>query len=387
MKKRNIFLIAALAASLCFTGCGKKTEEASSDIKDITVEAEDLPADTGEESVPEETPAETEQPPSEGYVRSSLTNLWIPGEIAASRPIAVMMPIDKVAQPQFGIGNAGVLYEALEEGGMSRQMAIIEGWQDLEKIGNIRSIRGYYVWIGAEWDAIQVHFGGPFYAVGPIDNAAINNISGTSVGGGTDTSTGKGVADAFFRTNDKAAPHNAYTSAELLNKAIQKFGYETNHRSQYWVANHFTFTNESNLNTLDGYGNAQAANVIDLSKVFPSGKSKLEYNAEEGVYYKSLYKEKQIDKLTGEQLTFDNVIIQKTTMRTLDAKGYKDFVLVDSGKSGFFCTKGKAIPITWSKASELVPTKYYDMDGKEIVLNTGKTYIAIASDDTDPIFE
>lgn len=389
MKKRNIFLIAALAVSLTFVGCGKKSEEAASNIKDITIEAEDLPAKPQEEApAPEaEGIVDNEAPPEAGYVRSSLTNLWVPEETANSRPIAVMMPIDKVAQPQFGIGSAGVLYEALEEGGMSRQMAIIEGWQNLEKIGNIRSIRSYYVWIGAEWDAIQIHFGGPYYAVGPINHGAIDNISGTSVGGGTTHNTGKGVADAFFRTSDKAAPHNAYTSAELINKVLPKLGYDANHRDQYWKPDHFTFTNASNPNTLDGYSSAQTANVIDLSKVFPSGKSRLEYNAEEGVYYKSLYKEKQIDQLTGEQLTFENVIIQKTTMQTLDAKGYKDFVMVDSGKTGYFCTKGKAIPITWVKAHDLLPTKYYDENGKEIVLNTGKTFIAIASDDTEPIFE
>ena len=46
-----------------------------------------------------------------------------------------MMPTDSEAQPQYNIGNAGVLYECMEEGSISRQMAIIEGWQDMEKIG------------------------------------------------------------------------------------------------------------------------------------------------------------------------------------------------------------------------------------------------------------
>ena len=43
MKKRNVFLIAALTAALCLSGCGKDSEEASSEIQDITVEAEDIP--------------------------------------------------------------------------------------------------------------------------------------------------------------------------------------------------------------------------------------------------------------------------------------------------------------------------------------------------------
>lgn len=392
MKKRNVLLIALLAAALCFSGCGKKSEEVSSDIQDITIEAEDIPAKTEEPSEPaEEVYVDDEAAPGEGYVRSSLTNLWVKEEVADSRPIAVMMPVDSAAQPQYAIGSAGVLYEALEEGGISRQMAIIEDWQGMEKIGNIRSIRSYYVWIGAEWDSILVHVGGPFYAVDPINTTGIDNISGAAVGGGTAITTGKGVVgkDVIFRSSDKSAPHNAYTSAEGINKAIQNFGYDPKHRSQYWVADHFKFTNASHPNTLEDYSDASSAKVINLSDVFPYTSSRLEYNEEEGVYYKWLLKAPQVDAASEnkEQLSFANVIIQKTAMQVLDAKGYKDFTMVASGKSGYFCTKGKVIPITWAKASNMAPTKYYDMNGNEIVLNTGKTYIAVASDDTEPKFE
>ena len=38
-----------------------------------------------------------------GYVRSVYTNEWIPAEQSVVRPIAVMMPTDKVAQPSYGI--------------------------------------------------------------------------------------------------------------------------------------------------------------------------------------------------------------------------------------------------------------------------------------------
>lgn len=80
MKKRNVLLIAALTAALCLSACGKEESEETSAIQDITVEAEDLPGDTEEEtSEPEEdaTPVDDEEAPGEGYVRSSLTNLWV----------------------------------------------------------------------------------------------------------------------------------------------------------------------------------------------------------------------------------------------------------------------------------------------------------------------
>lgn len=384
MKKRNIFLMTALIAALVLSACGKGSKETSSEIQDITLEGEDL-SNVSEESGAsgEEVYADNEEAPGEGYVRSSLTNLWVKEEIANSRPISVMMPTDSVAQPQYAIGSAGVLYEIMEEGQISRQMAIIEGWQELEKIGNIRSTRHYYIPIGLEWDSIIVHFGGPYYVDDWVTRSDVNNITGTHTG---NTNVAPG-SEAFFRTSDKKAPHNAYTSGEKLTSAIENQNYEKNHRSNYWTADHFTFTNASNPNTLEDYSDAKRAFQIDLSGVFPVTLTSLEYNEEEGVYYKNLHKQKQIDQLTGEQLTFSNVIVQMTDCQRLDAKDYQEFTMMDSGKPGYFCTKGKMIPITWTKTSDYAPTKYYDKSGKEIVLNTGKTYIAIAQAGTKPIFE
>ena len=77
---------------------------------------------------------------------SVLTGEAIEPEIAKQRPIAVMYPIDKAAQPQYGLSNVDVFYEMPEEGNMSRQMGIIQDWQNLKRIGNIRSIRSYFVY-------------------------------------------------------------------------------------------------------------------------------------------------------------------------------------------------------------------------------------------------
>ena len=97
---------------------------------------------------------------ADGQLPSIYTNEPVPAASASQRPIAVMMPTDKRAQPSYGISNARVLYEIMEEGEISRQMAIIDNWQGLERIGNIRSCRDYYISIATEWDPILVHFGG-----------------------------------------------------------------------------------------------------------------------------------------------------------------------------------------------------------------------------------
>ena len=72
------------------------------------------------------------------------------------------------------------------------------------------------------------------------------------------------------------------------------------------------------------------------------------------------------------------MIVQNTTWAPIDAKGYLAFQMIDSIQDGYYFTKGKAIHIRWAKTSDYATTKYFDDNGNEIQLNTGKTYIAVA---------
>ena len=55
--------------------------------------------------------------------------------------------------------------------------------------------------------------------------------------------------------------------------------------------------------------------------------------------------------------------------------------IVGNPTPGYYVTNGKAIPVTWIKPSATEPTRYYDADGNEITINTGKTYVALVPDD------
>lgn len=378
MKRAQIVLLVAIASTFLLFGCGKENDAPEEPVISNADETQTEESSTEEESVAE---VEEELPPAEGMVRSEMTNEWITEEQAAARPVAVMMPTDKAAQPQYGIGQADVLYECMEEGSISRQMAVIDDWQTLEKIGNVRSCRDYYLYMACEWDPVLIHFGGVYYMRERIKQGDIQNISGTYSDGTKETSApGSG---AFFRTKDKASPHNAYVSAESVQKAMDSLGYPAEHRDQYYQPEHFVFAAQTN--TLDA-ADAITANVVDLSDCYPVSKSYLEYNEADGLYYKSLHGEAQIDAATGQQLTFANVIIQSAYWEKRDEK-YLAFQMHDTTRTGYFVTQGKAIPIRWEKTTDYGPTKYYDMQGNEIQLNTGKTYIAIVQEGTTPAFE
>ena len=307
-------------------------------------------------------------------LRSVYTNEVVSAGQAAQRPIAIMMPTDRVAQPSYGISHAKVLYEIMEEGDISRQMAIIDDWQGLSKIGNIRSCRAYYIPEACEWDPILVHFGGVIYMKDRITAPDINNLSGTYEYGVGGSAPGAGN---FFRSTDRSAPHNAYISGSGITKAAGQLGYSLTVRPEYYNAQHFTFA--AGVNTLDQYGeSAQVASKIDLSKVFPYTRSAFTYDAASGLYKKTIHGMAQTDGANGQQIAFANVIVQYTKWEKLDKKGYLGFRNIDNTEDGVYFTKGKCIHIKWAKTADYAPTKYYDDLGNEIQLNEGKTYIAVA---------
>ncbi len=387
MKKLRLLLLVTLSAALLLLyGCGKDDQQVSGNNSDPIESLEPAEPDTSDEitepevNEPVDVYQDTENPPEEGMVRSAITNEWIYQETYDSRPIAVMMPTDKVAQPQYGIGNASVLYEIMEEGGISRQLAVIENWQDLEKIGNIRSCRDYYLYVACEWDPILIHFGGVFYMTDRLAKGDINNISGAAQDG---TGPAPGAGE-FFRSSDKAAPHNAYISAEGIQNAMESLGYQAEHRTKYYEPDHFNFAAFGKPNDLSSYSNAIDCSILDLAPCYPVSKSMLEYNPENGLYYKSLHGSAQIDAATGEQLTFTNIIVQYTDWNYQIDNKYLHFDICDSGNGGWYITQGKAIPITWSKKDDYSPTRYFDKSGNEIELNTGKTYIAVVQNGKEP---
>lgn len=372
-------LLAVAAAAGLFAGTAMRADAMG---LPVPFTAADMPADAGTEGVGNVPVGIGESgalnmpgiPALPGMLRSVYTNEPVTIEQALQRPIAVMMPTDKTAQPSYGIGNAAILYEIMEEGNISRQMAVIPDWQGLPKIGNIRSCRSYYIPAAKEWDSILIHFGGVCYMKGIIDAPDMNNLSGTVEYGVGGQRPGSGY---FFRSTDRKAPHNAYISADGVRMACAELGYQTTLREEYYNAKHFTFA--EGVNTLEQYGaGAAVANTIDLAKVFGYTKSSLQYDETSGLYLKSLHGKPQTDALTGNQLAFANVIVQNTTWQKADDKGYLLFQMLDSAQDGYYFTKGKAIHIRWIKLGDYEPTRYYDDAWNEIALNEGKTYIAVA---------
>lgn len=377
MKKLAVLLMAGLMCATLLSGCGKEDDTVE------TVAINELES-TPETEASAETESETEAvdddlPPEEGMVRSTLTNEWISGDLENQRPIAVMIPNQNACLPQYGISEADILYECNVEANMTRLMAVFKDWKDMEKIGNIRSCRDYYVYWAKEWDAIYCHIGGPFYILNILNDPTTDNITEAVLA--SDPKQKKGLyADAFFRTTDREAPHNAYISGEGIQKAIDALNYSETYTENY-QGDHFKFAPSSSPNTLEQYSDAIDATKIDLANAYTVTKTYFEYNEEDGLYYRfqgmQSGDKKHIDGANNQQLAFKNILIQFTYYETRDAEGYLSFQCHDNTQDGWYFTNGKGIHVTWEKTADYSPTRYFDDNGNEIELNTGKTNICI----------
>lgn len=377
MKKIGLFcLIIGMAATL--GACGdKKPDETPVE----TIEGEQ---NTGaQETEPEDAAAS-----DDGEITSYLTGLVCTKEEQQQRPMAVMINNIKAGCPQAGIGQASVIYEAPTEGAdITRLMPLFEGWQDMDRIGYIRSSRDYFVYCALEFDAIYAHFGQATPYVGDMLNSdLVDNISGAVAG------IDRPATKAFLRTEERKAPHNVYTTGKDLLDAAEKFKYSLTYHDTH--KQKFTFVP---LGKEADYAGAQ-----DVSVLYPGGKqtgvangysnvqARFEYNEEDGKYYRYQYGDKHIDELNGEQLAVDNVIFQYCHGEFRDKNGYMAFEChggwqEGDAQSGDYkvqvFTQGKMIEGTWSRYSDTDPALYVDKDGNPIELNRGKTWICIIWDE------
>jgi len=376
MKKLSIALLAIASTAFLLVGCSKDTPVSGSEAE--VVESTVTNTNDKTASVESDSSGDVEEtvndniPPSEGMVRSKLTNEWIDAALYDQRPIAVMIPNESSAIPHYSISEASILYEANVEGRMTRMMAIFDDYESLEKIGNIRSTREYYPYWAFEWDAILCHFGGTVYNDAILAKDTTDNLNGNAIN------------DPFYRSSDRSTPHNAYLNGTLVKEVLKKRGVEEKDRGLA-DATHFNFALPSTPNTLTQYKEAEDAVFIDMTPCYPMTKCYFEYNDEDGLYYRSQHVSggtdgPHIDGANGEQLAFSNILIQSVDYAVRDAKGYLWIETVDSGRDAWYITQGKIIKCTWEKASEFGATRYYDEAGNEITLNTGKTMICIIED-------
>lgn len=283
------------------------------------------------------------------------------------RPIAVMIDNHNQAWPQVGLQKAYMVYEAIAEGGETRLMALFKGI-DVEQIGPVRSARHYFLDYAMENDAIYVHFGWSPQAKSDIKKYSINNINGIEEDGVT-----------FWRTKQKSAPHNALTSTEKILKSAQNKKYRTT-STEKSVLNYVT--DEVNLED----GQSAVSITIPHSNLQTV---KYEYGETNKVYKRFARNKAQTDWTSGESLTTKNIIVTMCDNFDLnDGENKGRQTLKNIGTfDGYYLTNGKAIKIKCIKNARDEKTVYKDLQGNEIKVNDGNTWVNICPTDAKIVIQ
>ena len=282
--------------------------------------------------------------------------LSIINEDSTTRPIGVMIDNVKGAWPQAGINDAYLTYEITVEGGLTRLFALFKD-KDVSMIGPVRSLRHYYIDYQKENDSILTHFGHSPKALSDIGTYNVPSINGIYVG-------------IFWRDSSLTnAPHNAFTSTKKITDYAEKKGY--NKSVSDTLLNYSV--DEINLDTIDGVINAGEVNIrySNNTNVY------YQYDSLQKKYLKTINSEQIKDRNTNERLTVKNIIVINVKNFNLgDGSGRQDLSNITSG-NGYYITNGNAVKIKYEKTSKEGKTKYMHLNGEEIKVNDGNTYIQI----------
>lgn len=321
-------------------------------------ESNATPPVTPSETVPNVTTTPT-PPPKEA---SSLDGTLVEPSLATRRPLAIMVENHPDARPQYGLGQASVIYEAIAEGGITRFMALF-GPGESDKVGPVRSARTYYLDWALEYDAGYAHVGGNVDALDLIPQIGIRDLDQFAIG-----------SKAFRREprSGIAIEHTMYSDTTKLRGIMDtKFGSD-----QSWTKPFF----KEHL----AKEHRPASQAITINFSSPTYAVTWNYDPETNSYIRTMAGVLHKDPVSGEALRSDNIFVQIVNRRTTTTRiGEQGFIYTTVGEgTGYVFQDGNRIEATWKKDSRTAPTKFFDPQGNEIKRNPGKTWVEIVHPDT-----
>lgn len=325
-----------------------------------------------------EKESETETIEPELPYRNPLTGEKTATDYSGVRPVAVMLNTIKQALPQSGNSKADILIEMAEEGGITRIMGIYQDITGVGNIGTVRSTREYYFAWTRSFDAIMVHAGGDSWVLNEIKSSGYITMDCL-----------RNAGKAFWRDSERLSylsmEHTLYTSSDNLQNWISGSGISTT----------FTKQNNTKLNFVDTLDETAMTARADSVKVTFSGykSTTFRYNEENDQYDVFFWdNEPYMDEASETQVAVTNVIVIPVPNWTaVDAWGKVRQKYDLSGGSGYYFYGGKYTTINWKKGDFNKPGEYDSplvlttMDGKNLELATGTTYICVVSDVYGPV--
>lgn len=280
-------------------------------------------------------------------VANTLTGLQVEPAINERPVTAVMIENSTDARPQAGLNEAGVVFEAVAEGGITRFLTLFQDTAP-DYIGPVRSVRPYYVQWAIGFDAAVAHVGGS------ADGLALVRANRD--------------LDQFFnpapyhRVSNRIAPHNMYSDVNSL-RDLQV--------SKGWSKSSFTgFARKAK----EAPSTAPNAKTIDFNISGALYNSHYDYDAASNSYLRSEGGKAHTDERSGQQ------IAPKVVIGLVMSQGkngiYTTYNTIGSGAAYVF-QDGVVTVGTWAKTANNNQFTFKDGNGAELKLNPGRTWLTV----------
>jgi hypothetical protein len=267
----------------------------------------------------------------------------------------VMIENSPEARPQSGLDRAGVVFEAIAEGGITRFLALYQDTSS-DYIGPVRSVRPYYLQWCQGFDCAIAHVGGSPEALQNVKDWNVKNL---------DQFAGAGY---FQRIGSRASPHNVYTSIAKLNAYEISRGYTAS-----------TFTGLDHL-TKEIPIEPAAQNAKSINLNYPGSAYDVHYDYDAAT---NSYKRNEggkphvvVDGANSSTQLSPKVAVAIAVPRALQNDNkHNTYSVVGSGAAYVF-QNGTATHGTWSKTAPAAPLTFVDDKGTPIKLNPGQAWIS-----------
>ncbi len=283
-------------------------------------------------------------------VASPLTGLQVDPEIAKRPIIGVMIENSPDARPQAGLKDAGVVFEAVAEGGITRFLAL---FQDTEPdyIGPIRSARPYYLDWTLAFDAAYAHVGGSPEALSEIGSLGVRDLDQFHHSG------------AYHRVSSRFAPHNMYSGIPALRDVALSKGY-TGSNFTPWERKEEKASETPNAKNIG----------LDISSA--NYNVRFEYNAESNSYKRIMAGRPHTDERSGDQIS-PKVVIALVSTKGLAADRLHTTYETTGSNTVFIFQDGVMKEGKWHKPNRKSQFTFKDLDGNVIKLNPGQAWVTV----------
>ena len=356
-----------LIASLILCGCGASTPAAT----EATAAPTEAPATEATEAPTETTEAPTEPP----VVYRNPLNGEVLDEPYTGRNFAVTISNIRDALPHYGTMEADILMEMWVNGSIIRDLALYTDVSKAEAIGSVRSDRLMFNQIVKMYDAVLADAAGSDQVLNDARNTGVNRMT-IDTGDSTDYSYRAKDRVFTFKPESKYE-HTLFAKGAGLLDFAQKKGFSVTQPADKDYNLHFTE---------DGTPEGETANSVNVTFTYRNNKkdTTMVYDESLGKYVYNQYGKAMVVGDTEDPECFTNVIIMLADITRGDVYYTANFT---NGGTGYYANGGKIVPITWGCDGEESPFWFKTVDGADLELGVGNTYMAIAPQDSPVTYE